>query len=257
MRKPTLLAWAAGLALGAFVSAGGAFAAGDADHPKQELWSFSGIFGTYDRGSVQRGFQVYKEVCSACHAMSLLSYRNLQQIGFSEDAVKAIAAEVEVRDGPNDQGEMFLRPGRPSDRFRKPFENEQAARAGNNGAYPPDLSLMAKARQDGPNYLAALLTGYSDPPPGFNLPDGMYYNRYFPGRQIAMAPPLSNGAVTYADGTAASAQQMAKDVTYFMNWAAEPELERRKRLGVQSILFLLVLTGMLYAVKRKVWADVH
>lgn len=220
-------------------------------------WSFDGLFGTFDRAAQQRGFQIYKEVCSNCHALSLLSYRNLTALGFNEDQVKTIAADYKVQDGPNDQGEMFERPARPSDHFVKPFPNEKAARAANNGAYPPDLSLITKARKGGPDYVYSILNGYGDPPPDTKVMDGMNYNKYFPGHQIGMPPPLSAGAVTFADGTPASVPQMAHDVVTFLEWAAEPELESRKRIGLETILFLIVLTGMLYAVKRKVWAEIH
>ena len=252
MRAP-VLALAAALALAGAASAS---AAEGVKVPKQS-WSFSGVFGTFDRAQLQRGFTVYKNVCSACHAMEHLYYRNLTEIGLTEDQVKEIAAQYEVTDGPNDEGEMFQRPARPSDRFRRPFPNENAARASNNGAYPVDLSLIVKARDDGANYVYALLTGYADAPADMKMGDGMNYNKFFPGHQIAMAPPISEGVVEYEDGTAASVEQVAKDVTAFLAWAAEPELEERKRLGVKVLLFLLVLTGMLYAVKRKVWADVH
>lgn len=221
-------------------------------------FSFDGLFGTVDRASAQRGFQIYKEVCSNCHAMHLLSYRNLRELGLSEAEVRAIAATVTVADGPNDEGAMFERPGRPADRFRSPFANERAARAANNGALPPDLSVMTKARENGPDYIRALLTGYEDAPAGITLNEGMNYNRYFPGHQIAMAPPLTaEGQVTFADNTRATVEQMATDVTSFLQWAAEPEMETRKRMGVKIILFLTVLAGLAYAVKRKVWADVH
>lgn len=246
------LTFAAALTL----AASGAWASEAAKIARQN-WSFGGIFGTFDRAQLQRGFTVYRNVCSACHGMNLIAYRNLAEIGFSEDEVKAIAAEYEVTDGPNDEGEMFQRPARPSDRFRKPFANENAARAANNGAAPPDLSLMIKAREDGANYVYALLTGYGEPPADMKMADGMIYNKHFPGGQIAMAPPISEGVVEYADGTQATVEQISRDVVAFMAWAAEPEMEARKRLGVKVILFLLVLTGMLYAVKRKVWADVH
>lgn len=239
--------------------AGIAGPAGAAEAPKApaQEWSFGGLFGTFDRAAAQRGFQVYKEVCAACHGAYHLSYRHLRDIGFSEDEVKGIAAQATVRDGPNDEGQMFERPGRPSDKFVRPFPNEKAARFANNGAYPTDLSLITKARADGANYLFALLTGYSDPPPGVVMGDGMQYNKYFPGHQIAMPPPLNANQVTYSDGTAASVEQMAKDVVTFLSWSAEPEMETRKRTGVKVILFLLVLTGLLYAVKRKIWAAVH
>ncbi len=232
-------------------------AAGEAVKPPAQHWSFSGLFGTFDRGALQRGFEVYNGVCAGCHSARLLAYRNLQDIGYSEAQAKAIAASKEVTDGPNDQGEMFKRPGQLSDRFVKPFPNDNAARAANNGALPPDLSLMVKARKDGANYMYALMTGYRTPPAGTTVPDGMSYNLYFPGHNIAMPPPLSDGAVEYADKTKATVDQMARDVTTFLAWAAEPELEARKRMGVKVVLFLLVLTGLLYGVKRKIWADVH
>ena len=229
--------------------------AGDAA-PAQH-WSFSGLFGAFDRGALRRGFTVYKDVCAACHGLRLLSYRNLSDIGFSEDEVKAIAAEVEVQDGPDDEGEMFDRPGKPSDRFQSPFPNDNAARAANNGALPPDLSLIVKARLGGADYLSALLTGYAEPPPGMQLPEGMSYNAYFSGKQIAMPPPLADDGVEYADGTSATVAQQALDVTTFLAWAAEPELEERKRMGVKVVLFLLLLTGLLYVAKRRIWADLH
>nr|WP_144184559.1 cytochrome c1 [Elioraea rosea] len=231
-------------------------AAGEVVKPPAQDWSFGGLFGTFDRASAQRGFQVYKEVCAACHAMKQISYRNLAEIGLSEDEIRAIAAEVQVQDGPNDDGEMFERPGRASDRFRSPFPNERAARAVNNGAYPVDLSLIIKARGGGADYLYALLTGYRDePPPGVPVMDGMHYNDYFPGHWIAMGRPLNDDQIVYADGTPATTSQMARDVTTFMAWAAEPELEQRRAMGVRVILFLTILAGMTYAVKRKIWAD--
>ncbi|MBE9603495.1 cytochrome c1 [Acetobacteraceae bacterium H6797] len=221
-------------------------------------FSFSGPFGTFDRAELQRGFQVYKDVCSACHSAHLLYYRNLTEIGLTPAQVEAIAASVTVQDGPNDEGQPFERPGRASDRFRSPFPNPQAARAANNGALPPDLSLMVKAREGGAPYVYALLTGYGDPPEGVTVMQGMNYNRYFPGHQIAMAPPLnSEGQVEYADGTKATVQQMAHDVSAFLAWAAEPELEKRRAMGVRIIIFLTILGGLVYAVKRKVWSDVH
>lgn len=232
-------------------------AAGEAEPLPPVEFSFDGLFGTFDRASAQRGFQIYKDVCSACHAMRQLSYRNLLELGLSEPQVRAIAASYTVMDGPDDNGEMFERPARLSDRFRQPFPNEQAARAANNGAYPPDLSVITKAREGGARYMYALLTGYADPPEGVTLMDGMYYNRYFPGHQIAMAPPLNEGQVEFADGTEATVEQMARDVTTFFAWASEPELETRRQLGVQVILFLVVLGGLTYAVKRKIWSNVH
>lgn len=248
------LVLAAGLTLGLI---SGAQAAGESAPLPKQTWGFHGIFGTYDRAAAQRGFQVYKEVCAACHSLSLVSYRNLRDLGFSEEEVKAIAAAYKVTDGPNDAGEMFERPARASDRIVKPYPNENAARAANNGAYPPDLSLMNKARVGGPDYTYALLIGYEKPPADVQLLDGQYYNKYFPGLKIAMPQPLNDGQVTFADGTEATVTNMARDVTVFMNWAAEPELEKRHRLGVQVILFLIVATGFFYAAKRRVWADIH
>lgn len=229
------------------------------EYPRQLDWSFNGPLGTFDRASLQRGFQVYKEVCSACHGLRLLSYRNLEWIGFSEEEVAAIARQYTVMAGPNDEGEMFERAALPSDRFRSPFANEQQARFANNGAYPLDLSVITKARKDGSNYVYSLLTGYEDPAPeGFALGDGMHYNRYFDGRQIAMAPPIVvDDQVTYSDGTAATVDQMARDVTTFLTWAGEPHMEQRKETGVKVMLFLAVFTIMMYFVKRRVWADLH
>ncbi len=234
----------------------GAQASGDGIKPPAHSWSFQGLFGTLDRGSLQRGFQVYKQVCSACHSLRLVAYRNLRDIGFTEDQVKKIAAEKEVRDGPNDEGEMFNRPAKPSDKFVNPFPNTQAARAANNGALPPDLSLIVKARVGGADYIHALLTGYKEAPKDMKMSENMSYNVFFTGHQIAMPPPLSDDGVEYADKTKATVAQMSQDVTTFLAWAAEPEMEQRKRIGVKAILFLIVFTGMLYAVKRKIWADI-
>lgn len=224
--------------------------------PPNAGFGFSGLFGTFDRGGLQRGFQVYQEVCAACHGMRLLSYRNLLNIGLSDEQVRAIAANVTVIDGPNDDGEMFERPGRLADRFRSPFPNEQAARAANNGAYPPDLSVITKARADGANYLHALLTGYVDPPAGVEVMAGMSYNAWFSGNQIAMPNVLNDDQLEFADGTRATAEQMSRDVTTFLAWAAEPETETRRRMGVKVLVFLAILGGLVYATKRKVWADV-
>jgi len=249
---------AVALAAVAFLGLGmaGQAAASEDNLPAQK-WSFKGIFGTYDRAAAQRGLQVYKEVCSACHSLDLLYYRNLTELGYSVDQVKAFAAEFEVQDGPNDEGDMFMRPARPSDRFVRPFPNPQAARASNNGALPPDLSLMVKARNGGADYLYAILTGYEEPPADFKIMEGMNYNKYFPGNQIAMPQPLSDEAVEYQDGTKATVPQMAKDVSVFLAWASEPTMEARKSMGIKVILFLLVFTGMLIAVKRKIGSDVH
>lgn len=240
----------------AFVTSSPAVAAGSPKPPAQ-AWSFDGIFGSFDRAQVRRGLIVYRQVCSACHSLNLVAYRHLAGIDFNENEIKAIAESVEVTDGPNDQGEMFQRPGRPSDKFKAPFPNDNAARAANNGAYPPDLSLMIKARKGGADYVHAVLTGYGEAPAGVQLMDGMSYNAYFPGQQIAMGAPLNEGSVEYADGTKATVDQMAKDVAAFLAWTAEPEMEARKRLGLKVLLFLLVLTGMLFALKRMIWSDVH
>ncbi|UFN50893.1 cytochrome c1 [Roseomonas sp. OT10] len=226
-------------------------------HIPDAHFSFAGPFGTFDRAALQRGAQIYTAVCANCHALHQLSYRNLRDIGLSEAQVAAIAASVQVNDAPNDEGIVNQRPGRPSDRFRSPFANENAARAANGGAYPPDLSVMVKARHDGANYIHALLTGYEEPPAGVTVPNGMYYNKYFPGHLIGMAPPLSDGSQTFADGTNATTDQMARDVATFLAWAAEPELEQRRAMGVRMVIFLTILGGLVYAVKRKIWADVH
>lgn len=220
-------------------------------------WSFQGAFGSFDRAAAQRGFQIYNEVCSACHSLKLVAYRNLASLDFTEDQIKEISAAKQVKDGPNKDGDMFERPGRPSDRFVSPFANDNAARAANNGALPPDLSLIIKARVGGPDYLYSLITGYGEPPADMTLMPGMNYNKVFPGHQIAMGQPLSDGQMTYADGTEATLDRMAQDVTTFLAWTAEPELEERKRVGLKVILFLILLTGLLYAVKRQVWRDVH
>ena len=233
-----------------------AFAAGEVTKPPQMDWSFEGPFGTYDRGALQRGFQVYKQVCTACHGMDLKSYRNLEDLGYTEDEVKAIAAEYTVMDGPNEEGEMFERPARPSDRFRNPYPNEQAAKAVNNGALPPDMSLITKARKDGANYVYGILTGYEAAPAEKELMVGQYYNKYMPGHVIAMAAPLSDGIVAYEDGTDQTIEQYAKDVTQFLVWAAEPEMEVRKQMGIKVILFLIVFAGLMYAVKKKIWANI-
>jgi ubiquinol-cytochrome c reductase cytochrome c1 subunit len=230
-----------------------------ADEPKlpSEHWSFDGIFGTYDRAELQRGFQVYKEVCAACHAVKELYYRDLAALGFSAEEVKALAAQAQVND-LNDQGETIQRPGRPSDPIARPFPNDLAARAANNGALPPDLSLITKAREGGPDYVYALLTGYKDAPARFKMNEGMYYNEYFDGHQIKMPPPLTQPEqVKYADGTQATLPQMAHDVVSFLNWSAEPNLDERHRIGFKVILFLLIASGVFYAAKRKIWSRVH
>lgn len=225
-------------------------------HPKQMKWEFDGIFGRFDRASAQRGYQVYKEVCSACHSLKLMAYRNLTDIGFSEEEVKQIAAEYSVTDGPNDDGDMFDRPGLPSDKFVSPYANEQAARSVNGGAYPPDLSLIIKARHDGANYVYSLITGFTDAPDGFHMAEGKNYNPYFEGRQIGMPAPITDdGQVDYRDGTVATKEQMAIDVVNFLQFAAEPETESRKKMGVRTMIFLAILLVILVAAKKAVWKN--
>ncbi|WP_341786933.1 cytochrome c1 [Rickettsia endosymbiont of Cantharis rufa] len=223
--------------------------------PKKMKWSFDGIFGSVDRAAAQRGFQVYKEVCSVCHGLNNLYYRNLKDIGFSDDEVKEIAKGYTVKDGPNDDGEMFDRPAIPADRFVSSYPNEQAARAANNGAHPPDLSLIIKARHDGANYIYSLLTGYKEPPVDFKLMLGAHYNPYFPNDQIAMPPPLTDGQVTYIDSTHASVEQMSRDIAVFLQWAAEPEMEHRKSMGLKVIMFLVVFTISFYIAKNRIWSN--
>ena len=224
--------------------------------PKQE-WSFQGAFGTYDKAALQRGYKVYRQVCSACHSMEKIAFRNLVDLGYDENQIKAIAAEYSVTDGPDDEGEMFDRPALPSDRFPNPYPNSKAAAATNNGAIPPDLSLIAKARVGGPDYLYGILTGYAEPAHDIELLPGQYYNKYMPGNVLAMAPPLSEGIVAYEDGTPEHVSQYAKDVSHFLMWAAEPKLEARKAVGVKVFLFLLVFAGIMYRVKKKIWANAH
>lgn len=281
MKKITLLiAGAVAASLAALAPA----SAAEAVKPPHVSWSFSGPFGTFDRAQLQRGFKVYREVCASCHGLSRVAFRNLSEPGgpeFSEAQVKALAAEYKIKDGPNDQGEMFERDGRPADRFPSPFPNENAARAANGGAYPPDFSVLAKARtyergfpwflfdivtqyqEQGPDYIHALLTGYEEPPQGFALQPGQSYNRYMPGNAIAMPPPISDGQVEYPKGADGKPQvpetvdQYAKDIAAFMMWTAEPHMEARKSMGFKAILFLLVFAGLLYFTKKKIWARVH
>ena len=223
-------------------------------------WSFNGLFGKFDRGSLQRGYQVYSEVCAACHSMKYLSYRNLSEKGgpeFSIEQAKAIAASFEITDGPNADGEMFTRPGKLSDKFLMPYENDKAAQAANGGAYPPDMSVLVKARKGGADYIYSLLLGYEDPPSGMDLDDGVYYNKYMYGNQIKMAAPLSEGLIEYGDGTEASVKQMSKDVTTFLMWAAEPHLETRHRMGFKAIVYLIILTILVYFSMKKIWSRVE
>ena len=223
----------------------------------RQSWSFTPPFGTFDNAQLQRGFQVYKEVCASCHSMRLLSYRNLGEPGgpeFSPKAVEVLASQVQVSDGPNEKGEMFQRPAQPSDRFRSPFANDQLARVANNGALPPDLSVMAKARPGGPDYIYALLTGYHPAPQGFELAQGMHYNEAFPGHQIAMPPLLSDGVIAYTDGTKPTVDNYARDVSAYLMWAAEPKLEERHKTGARVMIFLIVFVVIMYLAKRTVWA---
>ena len=246
----------------------------DTPTPPRQTWSFSGPIGHYNRGQLQRGFKVYREVCSVCHGLTLLSFRNLEGLGYSEAQIKQIASEYKVQDGPNDQGEMFERPGRPADRFPAPFPNDNAARA-RYGAVPPDMSVIAKARtyergfpwfifdiftqfqEQGPDYIVALLMGYENPPADVKLTPPLQYNKYFPGHALAMPPPLTDDRVEYTDGTPQKIEQYAKDVAAFLMWAAEPHLEQRKRIGMQVMVFLVIFALLLYFTKKKVWADVH
>ncbi len=234
----------------------GAIADTTAKKPLQLVWPFEGIFGTFDRQAAQRGAQVYLEVCSTCHSNHNLYYRNLKDIGFSEAEIKQLAQKYTVKDGPNAEGEIFDRPALPSDRFVSPYPNEEAARAANNGAYPVDLSLIIKARQDGPNYVFSLLSSYKEAPANVKLMLGLYYNPYFEGGQIAMPPPLTEGQVTFSDGTPATVEQMAKDVVVFLQWAAEPEMEHRKSMGLKVMIFLLVFTVFFYVTKKKIWKNI-
>ena len=223
-------------------------------------WSFKGLFGKFDRAALQRGYQVYTEVCSSCHSMKYLSYRNLAEEGGPEFTVaqaKAIAASFEVTDGPNDDGEMYTRPGKLSDKFVMPYDNVKAAQAANGGAYPPDMSVLVKARGDGVDYIYSLLQGYEDPPVGMSLDDGVYYNKYMYGNKIKMSNQLSDGLVEYGDGTNASVEQMAKDVTTFLMWAAEPHLESRHQMGFKAIVYLVILTILVYFSMKKIWSRIE
>jgi ubiquinol-cytochrome c reductase cytochrome c1 subunit len=255
MKKSALLIAVSYVAL---TFSGQALAATDQKEPRRSHWSFDGMFGTVDKPSAQRGFQVYKEVCSACHGLSRVAFRNLTEIGFSEAETKALASEYSIKDGPNDDGEMFERPGKASDYFPSPFANENAARAAHNGAAPPDLSLIIKARHDGANYLHSLLTGYGQTPPeGVHLSAGQAYNPYFPGGALSMPAPLSDGQVTYQDGTEASVEQMSRDVVNFLQWAAEPEMEERKQAGLKVLIYLAIFTVFAYIAKRNIWRKLH
>ena len=236
------------------------FAAGEGAKPMKVDWSFKGITGKFDRSSLQRGYQVYKEVCASCHSMQYLSYRNLSEPGgpeFSTEEVKAIAASFEVLDGPNSDGEMFQRPARPSDKFVNPYPNKQAAIAANGGAYPPDMSVLVKARKGGADYIYSVLLGYDEEvPEDIVLDQGVYYNKYMSGNRIKMPKVLSDGLVEYADGTISSEEQMAKDVTTFLSWAAEPELEERHKTGIKVMIYLILLTVLVFLSMKKVWSRI-
>lgn len=267
------------LALTAFVSPAAASEGHKDKKPEVHEWTFAGALGKYDKAQLQRGFKVYKEVCSTCHSIKMLAFRNLSQRGgpeFTEQEVAELAASYKVKDGPNDTGEFYDRPGRPSDRFPPPFANEQAARSAMSGSYPPDMSVLAKARgysrgfptflfdaipgfsyqEHGADYIASLLKGYTEPPHDVKVPDGQYYNPYMAGSHLSMPPPLSDGAVTYTDGSPQTVDQYARDVTAFLVWVAEPHLEARKRIGQGVLAFLFVFAGLLYFTKRKIWSNV-
>ncbi len=223
-------------------------------------WTFKGLFGKYDRAALQRGYQVYTEVCAACHSMQYLSYRNLAEPGgpeFTEEEAKIIAASFEVLDGPNSDGEMFMRPAKLSDKFVMPYDNVEASKAANGGAYPPDMSVLAKARKGGADYIYSLLLGYEEPPTNIKLDDGVYYNKYMYGNKIKMSAPLSDGLLEYSDGTEATEQQMAKDITTFLMWSAEPHLETRHKTGFRVIVYLIILSILVYLTMKKIWSRVE
>lgn len=245
------------VALFAVTFAGPAMAAGGDVELQKRDWSFSGPFGTFDKASMQRGFQIYREVCSGCHSLNLIAFRNLADLGYNEAEIKAIAAEYDVEDGPNDDGDMFMRPGIPADRFPAPYANDNAARASNNGALPLDLSLITKARAHGSDYIYSLLAGYKDAPVDVTVPDGMYYNNAYGGNLIAMPQPLYGDDVTFADGADTSIEAASADLAHFLTWAAEPKMEVRKRIGVAAVFFLGIFVVVSYMAKRRVWADLH
>ena len=235
------------------------FAEGTQKLLKQD-WSFKSFFGKFDRASLQRGYQVYSEVCASCHSMKYLSYRNLAEKGgpeFTEEQAKAIAANFEVTDGPNSDGEMFIRPAKLSDKFVMPYANEEEAKASNGGAYPPDMSVLVKARQGGADYVYSVLLGYEDPPSDIKLDDGVYYNKFIYGNNIKMPVPLFKGMVEYSDGTEATSEQMAKDVVTFLMWAAEPHLEARHKTGFRVIIYLIILSLLVYFSMKKVWSRIE
>jgi ubiquinol-cytochrome c reductase cytochrome c1 subunit len=248
--KKVLLAAAAALA----IAAPATLNAAESVHIPAEKWSFNGVFGKFDKQQVQRGFQVYKEVCSACHSLKYVAFRNLADLGYSEAQIKTLAAEYEVDDVPNEEGEVLKRKARPSDHMPKPFANDQLARMSNGGALPPDLSLMTKARVGGPDYVYHLLLGYEEPPAGFEVMPGLSYNKYFPGHQIAMAKPVDEGVVTFADGSPNDLPAVARDVTAFLHWAAEPKLDERHSTGFRVTLYALIFAVLAFFMKRRLWA---
>ncbi len=223
-------------------------------------WSFKSFFGTFDRASLQRGYQVFNEVCSSCHSIKYLSYRNLTEKGgpeFSEEEAKVIAANFEVTDGPDSTGEMFTRPAKLSDKFVMPYANEEEAKSANGGAYPPDMSVLVKARKGGADYIYSLLLGYEDSPVDIKLDDGVYYNKYMYGNNIKMSAPLFDELVEYSDGTKATTEQMAKDVVSFLMWAAEPHLEQRHKIGFRVIIYLIIISILVYFSMKKIWSRIE
>jgi cytochrome c1 len=277
--RADILSLAAGAALTVFAAAPAFAQLEETPAPPREHWSFSGPFGKFNRAQLQRGFKVYQEVCSTCHGLSLLSFRNLTEPGgpeFTAGQVNSVAAQwlFKVQDGPNDQGEMFERVPRLGDPFPPPFPNDNAARARYN-AVPPDMSVLAKARgyergfpkfifdiftmyqEKGVDYIAALMQGYSDPPKDFKLASGLYYNTFFPGHALAMPPPLTDGRVEYTDGSPQTVAQYAKDIGAFLMWAAEPHLEARKKMGFEVMVFLIIFAGLMYFTKKRVWKQIE
>jgi ubiquinol-cytochrome c reductase cytochrome c1 subunit len=243
-----------GVATGAALYNSSVFASDGVLVPTLMPWDHGGYLTAYDAAAIRRGHQVYSQVCASCHGLRAIAYRNLVGVCYSEEEAKAMAEDVEFQDGPNDEGEMFERPGKLSDYFPSPYPNEEAARFANNGAYPPDLSLITKARPGGADYVFALLTGYKDPPAGLQPRDTQYYNPYFPGGWIGMPAPISEGAVEYEDGTSPTVTQMAKDVCVFLTWAAEPEADERKLMGFKLMTSLTVLFGFTWWYKRRTWS---
>ena len=243
-----------------FLNISSAYSAGEKQSLLKQDWTFKSFFGKFDRSSLQRGYQVYTEVCASCHSMKYLSYRNLAEEGgpeFSIDQAKAIASSFEVSDGPNSDGEMFTRPAKLSDKFVMPYANIEEAKISNGGAYPPDMSVLVKARAGGADYIYSVLLGYEDPPDGMELDDGVYYNKYMYGNKIKMPPQLYEDLVTYGDGTVASPEQMAKDVVTFLSWSAEPKLEERHKFGFRAIAYLIILTILVYFSMKKIWSRIE